>query len=223
MKIKGLIFDLDGTLLDSMHCWENVDRCFLIENGIDPPKGISDIVKKMTIQDSAEFFKTRFSLKQSCEDIINRIEEIVKEQYYNHILLKEGVYETINHLKALGYRMCVATATYNRLAHAALKRLGLIECFEFILTCSDVGAGKDRPDIFIEAAQKMDCTASNTLVVEDSLHCIKTAANAGFYTAGVYDIYSIKEWDSICSASWKNIKRISELTEILRKENFKNG
>ena len=219
MKIKGLIFDLDGTLLDSMHCWENVDRSFLIENGINPPAGISDIVKKMTIQASANYFKTQFSLRQSCEDIINRIEEIVREQYYSSIPLKEGVYETINKLKSVGYRMCVATATYNRLASAALKRLGIIDCFEFILTCSDVGAGKDRPDIFIEAAKKMDCTESNALVVEDSLHCIETAAAAGFYTAAVYDRFSENEWDRICSSSWKNIRNISEITEILGKEN----
>jgi len=72
-NIKGIIFDLDGTLLDSMSVWENVDKMFLEENGIVPPKGISDIVKKMTIQDSAAYFKTRFGLKLSCEYIINRI------------------------------------------------------------------------------------------------------------------------------------------------------
>lgn len=115
--------------------------------------------------------------------------------------------------------MCVATATYNRLASAALKRLGIIDCFEFILTCSDVGAGKDRPDIFIEAAKKMDCTESNALVVEDSLHCIETAAAAGFYTAAVYDRFSENEWDRICYSAWKNIRNISEITEILGKEN----
>ena len=89
-NIKGIIFDLDGTLLDSMSVWENVDKMFLEENGIVPPKGISDIVKKMTIQDSAAYFKTRFGLKLSCEYIINRIEEIVSEQYKCIIPLKEG-------------------------------------------------------------------------------------------------------------------------------------
>ncbi|MGN1087087.1 MAG: HAD hydrolase-like protein, partial [Porcipelethomonas sp.] len=92
MNIKGIIFDLDGTLLDSMHCWENVDQSFLLENGVTPPEGVSDIVKKMTIYDSAMYFKTQFSLKQSCEEIIDRIEEMVREQYFYTIPLKDGAY-----------------------------------------------------------------------------------------------------------------------------------
>lgn len=146
MKIKGIIFDLDGTLLDSMKCWENVDKQFLHENGVEPPEGVSDIVKKMTIYDSAMYFKTQFSLKQSCEEIIDRIEEMVREQYFNSIPLKSGAYELVHNLKNYGYRICVATATYNSLADAALKRLGIYECLDFVLTCSDVGSG-DRKSV----------------------------------------------------------------------------
>ena len=83
---------------------------FLEENGIVPPKGISDIVKKMTIQDSAAYFKTRFGLKLSCEYIINRIEEMYG-QYKCIIPLKEGALKTVTLLRQKGYKMCVATAT----------------------------------------------------------------------------------------------------------------
>lgn len=219
MNIKGIIFDLDGTLLDSMHCWENVDRSFLLENGIVPPEGVSDTVKKMTIYDSAMYFKTQFSLKQSCKEIIDRIEEMVKEQYFNTIPLKDGVYETVRFLKKSGYRMCVATATYNRLAYSALKRLGIYDCFEFIITCSDVGQGKDKPDIFLKSAEKMECGRENTLIIEDSLHCIETAADAGFRTIAVYDKTAENEWNEICKRSWKSIKNMTEIKNILIKEN----
>lgn len=219
MNIKGIIFDLDGTLLDSMHCWENIDQNFLLENGVQPPEGISDIVKKMTIQDSAMYFKTQFSLKQSCEEIIDRIEEMVKEQYFNTIPLKSGAYELIHELRNQGYRMCVATATYNTLADAALKRLGIYECLDFILTCSDVGYGKDKPDIFFESAERMKCTTENTIVVEDSLHCIETAVDAGFKTVAVYDETAKAEWNEICEKAWKNVRVLTEIKEIIGKEN----
>lgn len=216
-KIKGIIFDLDGTLLDSMSVWENVDKMFLEENGITPPDGISDIVKKMTIQASAMYFKTRFSLEHSCEYIINRIEEMVSEQYKYIIPLKFGVWETITSLKQNDYKMCVATATYNSLANSALKRLGLYDSLDFIITCSDVGIGKDKPDIFIEAAKKMGLSPINTAVVEDSLHCIETAADAGFFTIGVYDKINEPDWKKICLKSDITVKNINEILNILKK------
>ncbi|MDE5648634.1 MAG: HAD family phosphatase [Oscillospiraceae bacterium] len=216
-KIKGIIFDLDGTLLDSMSVWENVDKMFLEENGIVPPDGISDIVKKMTIQDSATYFKTRFGLKHSSEYIIDRIEEMVSEQYKCIIPLKFGALETIITLRESGYKMCVATATYNSLANSALKRLGLYDSFDFIITCSDVGIGKDKPDIFIQAAAKMGLSPMDTAVAEDSLHCIETAADAGFFTIGVYDKINEPDWKEICLKSDVTVKNISEITDILTK------
>ena len=222
MKIKAIIFDLDGTLLDSMHCWENVDKNFLLENGVEPPEGVSDIVKKMTIQDSANYFKTQFSLPQSCDEIIDRIEEMVREQYERIIPLKNGAGELVEKLEAEGIKMCVASATYNSLADAALNRLGIDKSLEFILTCSDVGVGKDKPDIFNIAAEKMGGSTADTIVVEDSLHCIETAARAGFKTIAVYDDIARKEWDDICCVSWKNVRNLTDIFEIVRKEN-ENG
>lgn len=218
MKIKGLIFDLDGTLLDSMDCWENIDRSFLIENDIVPPNGISDIVKKMSIQSSAMYFKTQFSLKLSCQEIIDRIEEMVTDQYFNTIPLKNGAYELVHNFKKAGYIMCIATATYNRLADAALKRLGIYECFEFVLTSTDIGSSKEKPDIYLKAAEKMNCSINDSLVVEDSLHCIETAANAGFHTIAVYDKTADREWDEISAKAWRSVKNLNEIADIFRKE-----
>ncbi len=215
MSFDGVIFDLDGTLIDSMHCWENIDKAFLLENGIEPPPGVSDVVKKMTIEESALYFKTQFSLEQSCEDISDRIEEMVRYQYFHEIPLKEGAYETVMKLYKVGVKMCVATATYKPLACAALERLGILDCFEFVINCTDVGCGKDRPDIFIESAKKLGCDISRTAVAEDSLHCIESAVAAGFRTIAVYDDISSGEWEDICHAAWKNVRTPGEIAEII--------
>ncbi len=218
MKYKGIIFDLDGTLLDSMKVWENVDRDFVRENGGVYTEDISQDVKKMTIQQSAEYFKTRFNLSHSCEYIINRIEEMVSEQYCKYIPLKKGVSEALRKLSENGVKMCVATATYNSLVDAALKRLGIYDMFEFVLTCSDVGCGKDKPDIFFRAAEKLSRDISEVIVVEDSLHCIETAKNAGFATIAVYDEIAGDDWKKILEISDYSIISMEEFCDIFFKE-----
>lgn len=219
MKFKGIIFDLDGTLIDSMEVWENVDRDFVAENGGIYTPDISDTVKTMTIYQSAEYFKKRFSLEMTCEEIIDRIEQMVSEKYHNSIPLKKGVPDVLNKLSQMGIKMCVATATYNSLVNAALKRLGIYDMFEFVLTVSDIGVGKESPDIFYKSAEKMGIDISETVVVEDSLHCIETAKKAGFFTVAVYDRLAGSdkaEIEKICDAY---IYEMTQLTDIITDNN----
>ena len=187
--IKGIIFDLDGTLIDSMRIWYEADKKFLIENGIkDPPAEISERVKKMTIFQSSELFINEFQLKCSQEYVINRIEEIVRCEYEENIPLKPYVPELLDFLDSSRIPYGIATATYSSLASAALKRLGIYDRFSFILTDSEYPKGKKFPDIFLGAAKLLGTDPGETLVIEDSLHCVETAANAGFITAAIYDI-----------------------------------
>lgn len=216
MKFKGIIFDLDGTLIDSMKVWENVDRDFVAENGGVYTPDISEAVKTMTIYKSAEYFKNRFSLEMSCEEIIDRIEEMVSEKYHNSIPLKAHVLDTLKTLSKMGIKMCVATATYNSLVNAALKRLRIFNMFEFVLTCADVGVGKDSPDIFYKSAEKMGLEISETVIVEDSLHCIETAKKAGFFTVAVYDEFSKDDKDKITKLCDVYIDKMNKLIDIFR-------
>lgn len=185
--IKSVIFDLDGTILDSMPVWYDVDRIFLTENNIDPPDDISEIVKKMSIEQSSDYFIKRFGLSHSQEYVINRIEEIVKEQYEFTIPLKPYVVEYLDFLDSRNIPYCIATSTYSGLARCALKRLGIYDRFKFILTCSEAGEGKTSPLIYIKSAERLGTLPSETAVFEDSLHCVETSLKAGFYTVGVYD------------------------------------
>lgn len=193
-QIKGYIFDLDGTLIDSMPLWYNVDRIFLSEHGIIPPDNISEIVKKMTVEQSSKYFLDTFNLKVSQQEIINRIEEIVAENYRNTIPLKEGISELLDYLDSKNIPYGVATATYRSLAVSCLTRLGLINRIKFLETCSEIGKGKEFPDIFFRCAERLGLPPESIAVVEDSLYSLETAKNNGFFTIAVYDKSSHKDW-----------------------------
>ena len=186
--IKSIIFDLDGTLIDSMQVWYDVDRNFLLENGVEnPPREVSEKVKRMTVEQSSAFFIEQFNLKCSQEYVINRIEELVRFEYEERIPLKPYAVELLDFLDERGIPYGIATATYNSLAKAVLKRLGLYQRMKFLLTDREYPRGKKFPDIFMGAAEILGAAPEEILVAEDSLHSVKTAKNAGFVTAAVYD------------------------------------
>ncbi len=192
--IKGVVFDLDGTLIDSMKVWSEADRAFLIEHGVeDPPPEISDKVRRMSVEESSEFFISEFGLKCTVSDVITRIEELVRIQYEEKIQLKPYVMELLDHLDRKGIPYGVATATYRSLAAAVLKRHGLLDRMKFLLTDMDFPQGKTDPGIFLAGAKLLGLEPAETMVVEDSLHCIETASAAGFFTVGVYDDISARD------------------------------
>ncbi len=186
--IKSIIFDLDGTLIDSMKVWYQVDRTFLLENGVEnPPREISERMKKLTIDESAGLFIKEFNLNLTKEYIIRRIEELVRIEYEEKIQLKSNVTDLLDFLDSKNIPYCIATATYKSLALAVLKRCGIADRFAFLLTDEEYPRGKNYPDIFFGACERFGTEPSETLIVEDSLHSIETAKNAGFPVSAVYD------------------------------------
>ena len=216
MNIKGIIFDLDGTLIDSMEVWSRTDMAFLKECGVkDPPPDVSDEVKKMTVDDSAMYFINRFGLKLSKEYVIDRIEELVRIQYEEKIPLKPYVPRLLDRLDEKGIPYGVATATYKRLAEAVLKRCGIYERFRFVLTDEEYPLGKTCPDIFLGATARLGTEISETLVVEDSLHCCETAKKAGFIVCGVYDSVSACDRAQIEKIADHYFESLAELCALL--------
>ncbi len=202
-RFRGVILDLDGTLLDSMPLWHEIDLIFLRENGIEPPENISDIVGKMSITEWAEYFIREFRMPHTPEYVIRRIEALAETAYRESIPLKPHVREFLDLLDDAGIPYGIATATYKTSAHAALERLGIASRMQFILTGEDVPGGKTQPDIYLDAAARLGSVPGHTLVVEDALHCIRTAKRAGFVTAGVHD-------DSVPEAERAEIRRLAD-------------
>ena len=187
MKIKGAIFDFDGTLFDSMKIWDTAGEKYLETLGIRIDYNLHDITKDLSMKQTACYLKDKFSLDLSHEDIISGVNTIVEKFYLYEALPKNGVVSFLERLKKEGASMCVATVTEHRLIKAALDRFDMTRFFDDIVTCEEVGHGKDEPMIYEEAMRRLKTGYDDTMVFEDALYAIRTAHNAGFTTTGIFD------------------------------------
>jgi len=195
--MKAAIFDLDGTLLDSMPAWQNVGSNYLIAQGITPPEGLEEKLKTMSFRISAEYFVNEFTLDSTVEDLMTYWMDAVAHHYHTTIELKPFVIDYLDQLRLHGVRMCVATASDKQLAEAALARLGILNCFEFVITVDEVGKSKEFPDIFLEAARRLNCPPHECVVFEDSLHALLTLRETEFTAWGVHDASAEAELDRV--------------------------
>lgn len=187
-KIEGAIFDLDGTLLDSMHIWSEIGLKFLKNEGVTPPPGASDEFVKLSLVQAAEFYIKNYAPDKTVMDIVKSINALVEDFYFNQVLLKDGVIEFLDYLKNKNIKMCIATATDKYMVEKALERNGIRNYFSEIFTCTSVGAGKDTPVIYDKALEHLGTAKDNTFVFEDALYAIETANKAGYNIVGISDV-----------------------------------
>lgn len=209
--IKACIFDLDGTLLDSMHIWEDVDRKFLANHGKVWDKSCSNDLKNMVFDEGIAYLIKRYELPMTPEEVKNELELLVNEQYEYNIQLKDNAYEFLNLLKNKKIPMCVATSCPKNNAYKALKRLNIIDMFEFILTSDDVGKGKNEPDIYLQCSKKLGFKTNEIIVFEDLLNAIKVAKSVGFKTCGILDVLSVHEKEDMVNYCDLYIENFKEL------------
>lgn len=198
MDKQYAIFDMDGTLVDSMVYWKNLAKEYLALQGIiHIPDTILEKIKPMTMIESATLFIEKFGLNGTPESVANEMNALMDTHYYKDIPLKKGIKEYLNKLYNSGTTMCVASATAVPLVEACLKRLGIIEYFSFLLSCETIGVGKSKPNIYYEAAKRLGAEPSDIAVYEDALYAAETAKKAGFYVVGVFDESAKKNFASL--------------------------
>lgn len=202
MDKRFAIFDMDGTLIDSMDYWCDLGREYLYKYGIT--EGIADILEEVgtkTMSQGSRLFKENFPNLPEIPDIISELNSMIEGHYRHDVKLKCGVAEYLKKLKSSGVRMCLASATDKWLVKICMERLGVSQYFEFMLSCEDVGAGKEEPDIYLEAARRFDCEPGEAAVFEDVIYAANTAKEAGFYTVAVYDKNATCQWDRLVSTA----------------------
>ena len=194
MDKKFAIFDMDGTLVDSMGFWNRLADEYLAKFGLP---GLSPALKEesiaLTMVESAQLFIREFGIPGTPEQIAGDINALMEEHYRTDVPLKPGAADFLARLRDAGVKMCIASSTNPVLIDICLRRLGVRDHFEFLLSCEEVGEGKNKPTVYLEAARRMGGTPENTVIFEDILVAAQTAKGAGFSLGVIYDVNSEAE------------------------------
>ena len=191
--IKGAMFDLDGTLLDSMFIWDTIGEDYLRTLGKEPRENLKETFMTLTLEEAAKYYREHYAVALSVREIVDGVNAMVEKIYRTKVASKPGVMDYLRLLKENGVKMCVATATDRYLVEETLQRLGMLHCFSEIFTCAEIGYGKDKPIIYRKALEHLGTVKEETYVFEDALFALKTARADGFPTVGVYDRHEIRQ------------------------------
>ncbi len=190
MEFSGAIFDMDGTLIDSMHVWYTQGEDYLASRGISTEPCAHELFLRMGATEFLYYVKEKYGFKESVGELKAEINARVSLLYDKITEPKPGVREYLEKLSHRGVRMGVATATDRCHVESVLSRCGILHFFDSITTCGEVGVPKTRPDVFDAARRALGTSSSQTAVFEDSLHAAETAKAAGYKVVGVYDRFS---------------------------------
>ena len=191
--IKGAIFDLDGTLLDSMFIWDTIGEDYLRSLGKEPHEDLKETFMTLTLEEAAVYYRENYGVTLSVGEIVDGVNSMVEQTYRTKVTLKPGISEYLAWLKEDRVRMCVATVTDRYLVEETLERLGVRHYFSEIFTCAEVGFGKDKPVIYQKALEHLGTAKDETYVFEDMLFALNTAKTDGFPTVGVYDRHEVHQ------------------------------
>lgn len=216
MVITGAIFDLDGTLIDSMPMWHNFVKIYLEKYSLTPDDYLQKNAKDMSFIDSGKYISEHYSINKTAEEIALDMANTAADAYANTIAIKHDVKPFLFALRCKGVRMCIATASPREWAEAALKRLNIDHYFSVILSCYDLNTSKSDPFIYDRAFDILGTDRETTYVFEDSLNCIRTAKAAGYKVIGVKDEMSAHDEEEIKKLSDVYIKDFDDFRGMVR-------
>ena len=211
--IKGIIFDLDGVLLDSMSIWNDLGARYIRSLKKEPEDGLNEILFSMSMEQGADYLKEHYKIRKSTASILNGIQDMLRDFYYYEVPAKPGADELMKFLKEKEMRITAATSSPRTHVEKALIRNHLLRYIERIYTTGELGISKHSPDIYNIATRFMKQSPENVLVLEDSLYALKTAKAAGYKTVGVYDKDGETDQAGVEATGYIYIKNLTELIE----------
>lgn len=208
---KGYIFDLDGTLTDTMPYYETYSPNLVRHFGKTPKPTIRDDVRLLTSEEVCEYVVREYNIPHTPRELLKRTYELLEEFYGKEAKLKDGVKEFLEYAKRCGKKLCIASATTGKLIELTLKANGVFDKFEFYLSCPDLKMYKDKPDIYIKAAEMMGLSKDEVVIFEDAHHAVLTAKSGGLKVVAVYDECAEKFEDIIKSNADVYVNSMAEL------------
>lgn len=194
MNIKAAIFDMDGTLADSLKFWgifwPTLGEKFLHNKDFMPTAEDDKRIRTFTMQETADLLHWTYHMGNSSEEVYQFADAMILDFYTNTVELKSGVKEFLAYCHDRGVKMCVASATEPNLIRVALKRCGIDHYFLRLFSCSTYEKGKEHPDVFLAALAYLGEKPEETWVFEDSLTAIETVTKIGMPTVAIYDDFN---------------------------------
>ncbi|MEE3392465.1 MAG: HAD family phosphatase [Lachnospiraceae bacterium] len=210
-SMKGAVFDMDGTLTDSMFLWDKASADYLLNQGIRPEPDIAKKFKTMSLHDSALYYQEKYGIKDPVEKIMKDVNDLTEKYYTTTVEAKPHVKEFLELIKASGIPMAVATSTDFYLVRKCLSHVGLLDYFETIVTCNMVGIGKTDPKVYLEALDRIGVNKTDAVIFEDSCFAITTLFNNNFNIVAIYDKSSDEDSEDIKRMSGRYIHDWSEM------------
>lgn len=210
-QADAVIFDMDGTLIDSMGIWSDIDKAFLSERGLVEPSGFAAQVEGKSFHELAALFKELFVLPESADEIKEIWNTMAYERYAHGMKMKEGAREFLLLLRAMNKKTGIATSNSRGLTECCLRDIGIFSCFDTIVTADEVSHGKPNPDIYLKAAGNLGVNPDKCVVFEDTGAGITAGGSAGMVTCVVFDRHNALNFERNSEISCFSIKSFYDI------------
>ena len=208
-EITGVIFDMDGTLLDSMGTWYTVGSDYMRSLGMVPPPSLDEDILRLTLEDAAEHIRS-LGVDKPAAEIHAGINGVMDDFFLNRVECRPGVVNFLERLKAAGVRITIATASDRVQVENGLKHAGIFHYIERIFTCTELNTGKHETVVFDAARAFMGTDIASTWVFEDARHAAQTAKRGSYKVCGIFDP-SEPDQEALKEAADVYIKSFEEL------------
>ena len=210
---EAIIFDFDGTLVDSMWVWVNIDEEYLEKYDLTEPENFHEDMEGMSYTEVAQYFADVFpTLNCTTDEIMDEWMQMAHEKYITEVPLKDGAKEFLDAIKTLGIKIGIASSNSKELVTDALKALGIYEMFDSVRSACEVNAGKPSPDVYLLVAEDLGVSPDQCLVFEDVPMGILAGKNAGMRVCAVDDVYARKQEEKIKNLADYYIKDYCDIT-----------
>ncbi len=217
---EAVIFDMDGSLVDSMWVWKDIDIEYLGRFGLDIPDDLQQEIEGMSFTETARYFRDRFGLDRSVEQIRADWNEMAWDKYRSRVMLKPGAREFLDSCRSHGIKLGIATSNSREIVDMVMEARGVADYFSCITTACEAKKGKPAPDVYLLTAQQLSVDPKNCLVFEDIVFGIQAGKAAGMEVCAVDDAYSAyqeAEKRSLADYYIKDFREIQEIASIWEK------